>query len=139
MFGLAKNDRLNAKLSADLAAAAKESQETGKSARRFKDFAYRTRDSWSRERRVVGKAEWMTPTQAAAGDMAQREKKKKKGKKKEPGDRRRNRACPPSGKPSSISSHGRRPGDVPTVNPVLRISPMLDCQSSAKRETLLAK
>ncbi len=30
---------------------------TGKPARRFKDFTYRTHKSWSRERRVVGKAE----------------------------------------------------------------------------------
>ena len=28
------------------------------SARRFKDFAWTTRDSWSRQRRVVAKAEW---------------------------------------------------------------------------------
>lgn len=79
-FGLAKNDRLNAELAEDLAAAAKESVQTGAAARRFKDFAYRTRDSWSRERRVIGKAEWMTPTQAEADDMAQRESKKKKSK-----------------------------------------------------------
>jgi hypothetical protein len=77
VFGLAKNERLNAELADDLAAAAKESQETGKPARRFKDFSYRTRDSWSRARRVVGKAEWMTPTQAEACDTTQREKKKK--------------------------------------------------------------
>lgn len=38
-------------------AAALESVHTGKPARRFKDFAYATLDSWSRERRVVGKAE----------------------------------------------------------------------------------
>ena len=35
----------------------RESEATGKPARRFKDFRYRTRESWSRERRVVGKAE----------------------------------------------------------------------------------
>jgi hypothetical protein len=81
LFGLAKNERLNAELAEDLAAAAKESQETGKPARRFKDFSYRTRDSWSRARRVVGKAEWMTPTQAEACDTTQREKKKKTKKK----------------------------------------------------------
>ena len=34
-----------------------ESIRTGKPARCFKDFSYRTRDSWSRERRVIGKAE----------------------------------------------------------------------------------
>jgi hypothetical protein len=41
-----------------------------------------SRDSWSRERRVVGKAEWMTPSQAEADDTTQREKKKKKKKAK---------------------------------------------------------
>jgi hypothetical protein len=82
VLGLAKNDRLNAELAEDLAAAAAESAATGKPARRFKDFTYRTRDSWSRERRVVGKAEWMTPSQAEADDTTQREKKKKKKKKK---------------------------------------------------------
>jgi Transposase DDE domain group 1 len=76
VFGLAKNDRLNAELAEDLAAAAKESQETGKPARRFKDFTYRTRESWSRERRVIGKAEWMTPAQVEADDAMQRKKKK---------------------------------------------------------------
>ena len=31
---------------------------TGKPARRFKDFRWTTRSSWSRQRRVVAKAEW---------------------------------------------------------------------------------
>jgi hypothetical protein len=31
---------------------------TGQPARRFKDFRWATLDSWSRRRRVVGKAEW---------------------------------------------------------------------------------
>ncbi len=78
VLGLAKNDRLNAELAEELAAAAVVSAATGKPARRFKDFTYRTRDSWSRERRVVGKAEWMTPAQAEADDTTQREKKKAK-------------------------------------------------------------
>jgi hypothetical protein len=84
LFCLAKNGRLNAELAADLCAAAEESEETGKSARRFKDFVYKTRDSWSHERRVAGKAEWMTPSKAEADDMTQRENnnaKKKKRKK----------------------------------------------------------
>jgi hypothetical protein len=34
------------------------SQQTGKASRRFKDFVWRTRNSWSRQRRVVAKAEW---------------------------------------------------------------------------------
>ncbi len=84
LFGLAKNARLIAEIAADLAAVAEESAATGKPARRLKDFAYRTLDSWSRERRVVGKAEWMTPSMAEADDAAQRQKKKTK-KSKKPG------------------------------------------------------
>src|SRR5215469_3247387 len=58
LFGLAKNARLNAEIEPELAAAQEQSQKTGKPARRFKDFNWRTRKSWSRERRVVAKAEW---------------------------------------------------------------------------------
>jgi hypothetical protein len=58
LFGLAKNRRLVAQIEAELAEAAELSGRTGKPARRFKDFTWRTLDSWSAERRVVGKAEW---------------------------------------------------------------------------------
>ncbi len=58
VLGLAKNDRLNGAIAAELAAAAAESRETGKPARRFKDLTWRTRKSWSRSRRVIAKAEW---------------------------------------------------------------------------------
>jgi hypothetical protein len=58
LFGLAKNSRLAEEIKSELAQAAEQSQKTGKPARRFKDFAWRTRGSWSRERRVVAKAEW---------------------------------------------------------------------------------
>src|SRR5215469_2295209 len=58
LFGLAKNARLNAEIETELAAAQEHSQRTTKSARRFKDFTWQTRKSWSRERRVVAKAEW---------------------------------------------------------------------------------
>ena len=58
LFGLARNSRLVAQIEAELAEAAALSGQTGKPARRFKDFAWRTLDSWSRERRVVAKAEW---------------------------------------------------------------------------------
>lgn len=68
LFGLARNARLVAEIEADLAEAAALSQSSGKPwafsprarpvGRRFKDFIWRTRDSWSRERRVVAKAEW---------------------------------------------------------------------------------
>jgi Transposase DDE domain group 1 len=58
LFGLAKNARLNAAIEAELAAAQEHRQRTGKAARRFRDFTWRTRQSWSRDRRVVAKAEW---------------------------------------------------------------------------------
>jgi DDE family transposase len=57
LFGLARNSRLFDEIAIDLAWAAAEHQKTGKPARRFKDFFYATRDSWSRRRRVIGKAE----------------------------------------------------------------------------------
>jgi hypothetical protein len=58
VFGLAKNDRLIAAIKDVLAAAEKTSRRIGKPARRFKQFQWTTRKSWSRERRVVAKAEW---------------------------------------------------------------------------------
>jgi hypothetical protein len=58
LFGLAKTDRLIAEIKAELEQAAALSRRTGKPARRFKDFKWRTRTSWSRARRVVAKAEW---------------------------------------------------------------------------------
>lgn len=58
VFGLARNARLVAEIEAELAAAEVESRRTGRPARRFKDFQWTTRDSWSRRRRVVAKAEW---------------------------------------------------------------------------------
>lgn len=42
-----------------MAQACAEYQRTGKPARRFRDFRYRTRTSWSRARRVIGKAEYL--------------------------------------------------------------------------------
>ncbi|MFQ5567522.1 MAG: IS1380 family transposase [Paracoccaceae bacterium] len=57
VFGLAQNERLVAAIEPELAAAEAESERTGRPARRFKEFTYSTRDSWSRRRRVVGKAE----------------------------------------------------------------------------------
>jgi hypothetical protein len=58
VFGLAKNDRLNAEIKDKLERAEAESRRTSKPARRFKDFKWRTVKSWSCERRVVAKAEW---------------------------------------------------------------------------------
>ena len=42
---------------AELIAASVDAIRSGRPARRFKDFRYATLDSWSRERRVIGKAE----------------------------------------------------------------------------------
>jgi hypothetical protein len=57
VFGLARNSRLEAALTEQLAQAKGLWQNSGKPARVFRDFQYRTLDSWSRTRRVVGKAE----------------------------------------------------------------------------------
>src|SRR6267142_4845168 len=57
VFGLARNVRLQAVLAEPLAEAGRLCLASGKPARVFHDFRYRTLDSWSRERRVVGKAE----------------------------------------------------------------------------------
>ena len=57
VFGLAKNKRLLKILGRELHVAQEEFATTGQPARQFKDFVYRTRKSWSRERRVIGKAE----------------------------------------------------------------------------------
>jgi hypothetical protein len=57
VFGLARNSRLEAALVVQLAEAKRLCMTSGKPARVFRDFPYRTIDSWSRARRVVGKAE----------------------------------------------------------------------------------
>jgi len=59
VLGLAKNERLKAEITAELQQAAEECQRTGQAARGFKDFVYQTRESWSRARRVIGKAEYL--------------------------------------------------------------------------------
>jgi hypothetical protein len=58
VFGLARNSRLVAKIATELAAAEAAAEKSARPARRFKDFTWRTRKSWSRRRRVIGKAEW---------------------------------------------------------------------------------
>ena len=57
VFGLARNSRLEAALGNQAVEAKRLCIASGRSARVFRDFRYRTLDSWSRERRVVGKAE----------------------------------------------------------------------------------
>ena len=58
IIGLAGNPRLTAGIKRELAQAERQSKKTGQPARVFKDFRYRTLDSWSCERRVIAKAEW---------------------------------------------------------------------------------
>jgi hypothetical protein len=58
LFGLARTARLVEEIAIDLAWAEDEAIRTGKPARRFRDFRWSTLGSWSRRRRVVGKAEW---------------------------------------------------------------------------------
>jgi len=57
LFGLAKNDRLIAEIETELELAAAKSRRTGRPERRFKNFMWMTRRTWSRRRRVVAKAE----------------------------------------------------------------------------------
>jgi Transposase DDE domain group 1 len=57
IFGLARNQRLVGAIADDLTAAELESLTNGGPARRFADFFWRTRESWSQARRVVAKAE----------------------------------------------------------------------------------
>jgi hypothetical protein len=53
VFGLARNQRLEAMIAGELAVAKATFAATGKAMRCFKELDYRTRDSWSRARRVV--------------------------------------------------------------------------------------
>jgi len=57
LFGLAKNPRLVQEIEAELAEAEVMFECSNEPSRLFKDFHYQTLDSWSRSRRVVGKAE----------------------------------------------------------------------------------
>jgi hypothetical protein len=57
LFGLARNPRLEASIADEMAEARAKAAETGKPERIFKELRYQTRNSWSRQRRVVAKAE----------------------------------------------------------------------------------
>jgi hypothetical protein len=58
VFGLARNERLSAEIEAEMEQAQVLAEASGKSARRFRDFRWATLTSWSRTRRVIGKAKW---------------------------------------------------------------------------------
>jgi hypothetical protein len=60
VFGLARNTRLEAEIEGELAEAEQRAAKSGKAERIFKEFQYKTRQSWSRERRVVAKAEHLS-------------------------------------------------------------------------------
>ncbi len=60
LFGLQRNKRLEARIADELLAAEAACATTGKAARLFADFLWTTKESWSRRRRVVAKAEWTT-------------------------------------------------------------------------------
>ena len=60
VLGLARNERLVHAIGAQMRQAQAAHRRTGKAARRYRDFTCRTRKSWSRSRRVVGKAEYLT-------------------------------------------------------------------------------
>ena len=59
VLGLAKNQRLIRAIGGELYQAQRVLEQTGKAARMFSEFDYRTRKSWSRKRRVVAKAEYL--------------------------------------------------------------------------------
>jgi DDE family transposase len=57
VFGFARNQRLRKIIGRAMQEAKQEHRRTGKPARVFTEFAYRTKKSWSRARRVIAKAE----------------------------------------------------------------------------------
>jgi hypothetical protein len=57
VLGLARNARLEETLRSTMEQALHVHHKTGEAVRLFKDFRYQTLDSWTRKRRVVGKAE----------------------------------------------------------------------------------
>lgn len=60
VLGLAKNVRLKEEIAEELEQARQQFEDTKQPARVFKDFTYQTLESWSRARRVVGKAEHLS-------------------------------------------------------------------------------
>jgi len=60
VFGLAKNSRLLGKIERQMKKAMKRYARTQKAARVYGHFLYRTERSWSRKRRVVAKAEYLS-------------------------------------------------------------------------------
>jgi hypothetical protein len=59
VLGLARNKRLRRRIAKSMRKAKRKHLRTGKPARTFESFSWRTRTSWSRKRRVVAKAEYL--------------------------------------------------------------------------------
>jgi hypothetical protein len=57
VFGLAQNERLKKQIAPQMAQAEQQYHETKAPARVFTEFRYATQETWSRERRVIAKAE----------------------------------------------------------------------------------
>lgn len=81
IFGLAQNARLKKQIEPHMAQAEKQYEQTQAPARVFTEFFYATQDTWSRERRVIAKAEHIAKganprfvvTSLSAGEMAAQE------------------------------------------------------------------
>jgi len=58
VFGLARNKRLEARIAPALEEAGLACRQSGQAARVFRDFMWSTKESWSRRRRFIAKAEW---------------------------------------------------------------------------------
>jgi hypothetical protein len=61
IFGLSSNQRLRKRVRRQMRKSLRRCHETGEASRRFASFKYRTKDSWSRSRRVICKAEYLPP------------------------------------------------------------------------------
>lgn len=59
VLGLAQNERLKKEIVAQMQQAKEAYEHSSQAARVYKDFEYQTLDSWSKARRVVGKAEYL--------------------------------------------------------------------------------
>lgn len=59
VLGLARNQRLVALISGEIDEVTRQAKQSGEATRTFATLRYRTLTSWSRERRVVGKAEYL--------------------------------------------------------------------------------
>lgn len=60
LLGLAKNPRLEKEIVTELEEAKQAWKASGEPCRRWKDFVWKTKESWSKARRVVAKAEWIS-------------------------------------------------------------------------------